>query len=49
MTGNDRTPDWQGDDSFGPGWGNQTSIATDGGQFARLSAQYLARGGAALK
>jgi hypothetical protein len=34
---------------FGPGWGNQTSIATDGGQFARLSAQYLARGGAALK
>ncbi len=34
---------------FGPGWGNQTSIATDGGQFARLSSQYLARGGAALK
>ena len=34
---------------FGAGWGNQTTIATDGGQFARLSAQYLARGGAALK
>lgn len=25
MTGNDRSPDWQGDDSFGPGWGNQTT------------------------
>jgi hypothetical protein len=25
MTGNDRRPEWQGDDSFGPGWGNQTA------------------------
>ena len=24
MTGNERRPEWQGDDSFGPGWGNQT-------------------------
>lgn len=34
---------------FSAGAGSQTSIGTDGGQFARLSAQYLARGGAALK
>lgn len=34
---------------FSPGGSHQTSINTDGGQFARLSAQYLARGGAALK
>ncbi|MGJ7606667.1 hypothetical protein ACSFA7_20155 [Variovorax sp. LT1R20] len=34
---------------FSPGGSHQTSIATDGGQFARLSGQYLARGGAALK
>ncbi|BEP38682.1 MULTISPECIES: hypothetical protein [unclassified Variovorax] len=34
---------------FSAGGSHQTSIATDGGQFARLSAQYLARGGAALK
>ena len=25
MTGNDRGPEWQGDDAFGPGWGNQTA------------------------
>jgi hypothetical protein len=23
MTGKERGPEWQGDDSFGPGWGNQ--------------------------
>jgi len=34
---------------FSAGGSHQTSISTDGGQFARLSAQYLARGGAALK
>jgi hypothetical protein len=34
---------------FSAGGSHQTSIRTDGGQFARLSAQYLARGGAALK
>ena len=34
---------------FSAGGAVQTSISTDGGQFARLSAQYLARGGAALK
>ncbi|MET3496157.1 hypothetical protein [Variovorax boronicumulans] len=34
---------------FSPGGSFQTSIATDGGQFARLSGQYFARGGAALK
>ncbi|MDQ0585927.1 hypothetical protein [Variovorax paradoxus] len=34
---------------FSAGGSVQTSISTDGGQFARLSAQYLARGGAALK
>ncbi|TWD76474.1 hypothetical protein FB547_112110 [Variovorax beijingensis] len=34
---------------FGAGGAVQTSISTDGGQFARLSAQYLARGSAALK
>jgi hypothetical protein len=34
---------------FSPGGSHQTSITTDGGQFARLSGQYLARGGAALK
>lgn len=34
---------------FSSGGSVQTSISTDGGQFARLSAQYLARGGAALK
>jgi len=34
---------------FSPGGSHQTSIGTDGGQFARLSAQYLARGGAVLK
>jgi len=34
---------------FSAGAGSQTSIGTDGGQFARLSAQYLARGGAVLK
>jgi hypothetical protein len=34
---------------FSRGGSHQTSIATDGGQFARLSGQYLARGGAALK
>jgi hypothetical protein len=25
MTGKERGPDWQGDDSFGAGWGNQTT------------------------
>ena len=25
MTGKDRPTEWQGDDSFGPGWGNQTA------------------------
>jgi hypothetical protein len=25
MTNNERGPQWQGDDSFGPGWGNQTT------------------------
>ena len=25
MTGTERGPEWQGDDSFGPGWGNQTT------------------------
>ncbi|MGJ7568298.1 hypothetical protein ACSFBM_30905 [Variovorax sp. GB1R11] len=34
---------------FSPGGAHQTSIATDDGQFARLSRQYLARGGATLK
>jgi hypothetical protein len=34
---------------FSSGGAHQTSISTDGGQFARLSGQYLARGGAALK
>ncbi|WP_418121067.1 hypothetical protein [Variovorax sp. 160MFSha2.1] len=34
---------------FSAGAGSQTSIGTDGGQFARFSAQYLARGGAVLK
>ncbi|MDH6167813.1 hypothetical protein M2282_002963 [Variovorax boronicumulans] len=34
---------------FSPGGTYQTSLATDGGQFARLSGQYLSRGGAALK
>ncbi len=34
---------------FSAGGSHQTSISTDGGQFARLSSQYLARGGAALK
>jgi len=34
---------------FSAGGSVQTSISTDGGQFARLSAQYLARGGATLK
>lgn len=34
---------------FSPGASHQTSISTDGGQFARLSGQYLARGGATLK
>lgn len=34
---------------FSAGGSVQTSISTDGGQFARLSTQYLARGGAALK
>lgn len=34
---------------FSPGGSHQTSITTDGGQFARLSSQYLARGGATLK
>ncbi|CAN7689785.1 MULTISPECIES: hypothetical protein [Variovorax] len=34
---------------FSAGGSVQTSISTDGGQFARLSALYLARGGAALK
>lgn len=24
MTNKERGPEWQGDDSFGPGWGNQT-------------------------
>ena len=34
---------------FSRGGSHQTSLATDGGQFARLSGQYLARGGATLK
>ncbi|WP_240648797.1 hypothetical protein [Variovorax beijingensis] len=34
---------------FSAGGSVQNSISTDGGQFAPLSAQYLARGGAALK
>lgn len=34
---------------FSAGGSHQTSITTDGGQFARLSGQYLARGGAGLK
>lgn len=34
---------------FSSGGAHQTSISTDGGQFARLSGQYLARGGATLK
>lgn len=25
MTNKERGPEWQGDDSFGPGWGNQTA------------------------
>lgn len=25
MTARERGPEWQGDDSFGPGWGNQTT------------------------
>jgi hypothetical protein len=25
MTGKERDPEWQGDDSFGAGWGNQTT------------------------
>jgi len=25
MTSKERGPEWQGDDSFGPGWGNQTT------------------------
>jgi hypothetical protein len=25
MTNKERGPEWQGDDSFGPGWGNQTT------------------------
>ena len=25
MTGKERSPEWQGEDSFGPGWGNQTT------------------------
>jgi hypothetical protein len=25
MTSTERGPEWQGDDSFGPGWGNQTT------------------------
>ena len=36
MTGKERGPEWQGDDSFGPGWGNQTTheppVAETGGQ-----------------
>ena len=29
MTGKERGPEWQGDDSFGPGWGNQTTHDPD--------------------
>ena len=28
MTGKERGPEWQGDDSFGAGWGNQTTHDT---------------------
>ncbi|MGJ7529760.1 hypothetical protein [Variovorax sp. GB1P17] len=34
---------------FSAGGSHQTTISTDGGQFARLSGQYLAQGGASLK
>ena len=53
MTGNDRSPDWQGDDSFGPGWGNQTTHElqhaeepVEGQDFgSRASAGELTKGG----
>jgi hypothetical protein len=32
MTGNERDPEWQGDDSFGAGWGNQTAHDPQSGE-----------------
>jgi len=55
MTSKERGPEWQGDDSFGAGWGNQTTHeprAVDeaaGESFGRdASAGDLTRGGAGL-
>jgi hypothetical protein len=52
MTGKERGPEWQGDDSFGAGWGNQTAHdpQTDepeaGAEFGRdARAGELTRGG----
>jgi hypothetical protein len=55
MTGKERGPEWQGDDSFGEGWGNQTtheSHLIEGGEGlqgeefgAGASAGNLTRGG----
>src|SRR5436190_7628194 len=53
MTGNDRSPEWQGDDSFGPGWGNQvvqdqhaTDEHVEGAEFGSgANAGTLTRGG----
>ena len=55
MTGKERGPEWQGDDSFGGGWGNQTTHeprAVDeivGESFGRdVNAGDLTRGGTGL-
>jgi hypothetical protein len=52
MTGNERGPEWQGDDSFGAGWGNQTTHEPDadndvaGADFgAGAKAGHLTKGG----
>lgn len=47
MTGKERGPEWKGDDSFGPGWGNQTVHEAQSGEPATAGEDFGsgARGG----
>lgn len=40
MTGKERGPEWQGDDSFGPGWGNQTTPEPQAGEEPAAGADF---------
>ena len=46
MIGKERGPEWQGDDSFGPGWGNQTTHEPEGSDAPAAGAEFGAGAGA---